>query len=79
MQYITSIPRVFRGILIAFLILLMLRITYPIANTILNLFQAGIMKVAATLAYWLIILFVTWFLLWIFVFQPSKQPQGGNA
>lgn len=67
-----SIPQIFKGLLIGFLVILMIRITYPISNYILGLFEAGTMKIVAILAYWMIIVFVTTFLIWIIMFQKNE-------
>ena len=73
-----SIPTIFKGILTGFLTILMIRITYPITNYILGLYTDGtIMKYVAVLIFWLIILFVTWFLLWIVIFKPKEAEQNG--
>lgn len=67
-----SIPIIFKGILTGFLTIFMIYITYPITNLLLGLFNDGtMMKYSAVLAYWLIILFVTWFLLWITLFKAT--------
>ena len=57
---LATIPKVFRGLLTGFLILITLRVTTPIATYIFGIFDAGIMKVAAILAYYIVIIFVCW-------------------
>lgn len=71
-----SIPTIFKGLLMGFLTILMIYITYPIANHIMGLFTDGtMMKYASVIVFWLIIIFVTWVLSWIVLFKPT----GGTA
>ena len=68
-----SIPVIFKTLLLGVLMILMLSIVYPVSNHILGLFDSGMMKIAAVLGFWLIVIFVTWFLLWIIAFKQDKE------
>lgn len=71
-----SIPVIFKGIMTGFLTILMIYVTYPITDYLLALFTAGsMMAYASVIVYYLVILFVTWFLLWVMLF---KAPEGGS-
>lgn len=76
-NHLSSIPRVFRGLMLGALIIFTLRVVQPIASYIIALFPTGNFRTVAILVYWLIIIFVTWFLIWIVVFKPDKIKEGG--
>ena len=77
LEMFQSIPRLIRGIFVAFLTIFLIRVTYPITNYILNLFEVGIMYYAAVLAYWLIIIFCVTVLVWITIFKVEGVEQYG--
>lgn len=77
LKQLAPIPRILRGILCGFLAILGVRVTYPIANTILGFFQAGMMKTVAILVMWLVYVFILWVFVWAVMFAPEKQ--GGES
>lgn len=75
-KQLAPIPNVIGGILCGFIAILGVRVTYPIANTILGLFNAGIMKTVAILVMWLVYVFVLWVMVWAKFFQPKLEAGG---
>lgn len=73
-----SIPTVFKALMMGFLTIMMIYICYPISNHIMGLFTTGtMMYYASVIVFWLIIIFVTWFLMWVMLFQPQGGAQHG--
>lgn len=70
---IASIPQIFRAIFVAFLAVLMVRVTYPVANYILSIFPDGQMKVVAYFAYYFIIVTVMWVFVWLVILKPDNM------
>lgn len=61
LEFLYTIPKTVRIIILAFFTLIMVRITWPIVQVILNLQYANpIFLIVANLIYIIIILFVTW-------------------
>lgn len=75
-ERIVSIPQLWGALLAAFLAILGVRITYPMANTILGLFDDGIMKAVAIFVMWFIYFTVTWVFTWLILF---RKDEGGEA
>lgn len=76
LKQLSPIPNILGGIMIGFLAILGVRVTYPMASLILDMFDDGIMKVVAVLVMWLVYVFVLWVFVWIKFFEP-KETQGG--
>lgn len=77
MNYLQTIPTIFKAIITGAIVILTITVTYPIANHILGLFETGsMMKYASVLIFWIIIIFVTWFLVWVQIFRADTT-QGG--
>lgn len=73
-QRISAMPQVFAGIMIGFLAILGVRVTYPFANAILGLWDTtNVMYVVAVLVMWLIYFFVLWIGVWMKFFEPRIQ------
>lgn len=69
---IAPIPNIIGGVLVAFLALLGLRITYPMADAVLNLWGSNTqMKIAATLVMYLVYVFILWVFVWAKFFKPE--------
>lgn len=73
---ITSIPQIWGGLLAAFIAILGVRITYPIANTVLGFFDTGLMYYTAVFIMWFMYFTVVWVFTWMIMFQ--KKESGGN-
>ena len=70
---IISMPRVFGGIIAGFIAILGLRVTWPMMSLIMDMFDSGVMKVAATLSMWLVITFVLWYFVWLKFFEKPQE------
>ena len=76
LNQLQSIPTVFQSVMIGFLIVAVMWITYPIVNVILGLMTPGtMMYYAGVLGWFLVIIFVCWFLVWIKLFDKGGQTQ----
>lgn len=74
LKQLTPIPRILGGILIGFFAIFLVRVTYPLADAILNLWtETSQMRVVAILVMWLVYFFLLWVFVWAYMFQKSDK------
>lgn len=74
---LASLPKILSAIFFGFLAIFSLRVIWPIVDMIFGLWTTNnIMKVAATLVFWLVTVFVLYFMVWLKFFEkPDTEAQ----
>ena len=81
MKNIVPVLQIIAGIMSAFLTVLMLRVVTPITTAIFDAWAVGgLMRIGATVAYWLVIFFVLYTVVWVqFFSRKADEVSTGNG
>ena len=74
-RLILPIPNILNAILSTFIAILMIRITYPIIEPIMDLWETSMMKAAAFVGMWLIYFFVLYVITWQLLFKKDNEEE----